>query len=348
MINSNLHDLDYLAARLHGRRGGMAEAERLDALCHIRTVNELARQLFPQTQIASSRELQRHLIQQTLAELSELAATLKGPGGAMLQWLRVRYQMENLKVMTRGVVNQLPPEQVVPDLITLPPDLVLPLEYQKPAEGDDPLELLLAMTPAGPLLDGIMPLERWFRERPRPFLLELALDRAYLAELLRLASALPPEDATAIRPLLRHEADGFNLQLALRGAHHYRLPLELLLALYLPGASWNSATFEQLLQMADETALIAAATPLLGKGQRPPKSAAGFEVRYRERWLQLANLHFRQRHMRLGAVIAFATLRRIELANLITLSEGLRLGIDAASLRHHLIPRSKSGGEADV
>jgi vacuolar-type H+-ATPase subunit C/Vma6 len=42
--------------------------------------------------------------------------------------------------------------------------------------------------------------------------------------------------------------------------------------------------------------------------------------------------------MGLGAVIAFTALRRVELANLITISEGIRNGMEAAAIRTRLIP----------
>ncbi len=40
-------DMDRLAAVLHGRRSRMAEAERLNALCRMRTLPELAGTIFP-------------------------------------------------------------------------------------------------------------------------------------------------------------------------------------------------------------------------------------------------------------------------------------------------------------
>jgi vacuolar-type H+-ATPase subunit C/Vma6 len=42
--------------------------------------------------------------------------------------------------------------------------------------------------------------------------------------------------------------------------------------------------------------------------------------------------------MGLGAAIAFTALRRVELANLITISEGIRNGMEPAAIRRRLIP----------
>ena len=55
--------------------------------------------------------------------------------------------------------------------------------------------------------------------------------------------------------------------------------------------------------------------------------------------LARANALFRRGHMRLGAVIGYAAIRRIELVNLITLTEGLRLGLEPLRIRERLIPR---------
>jgi len=45
MIGAN--DLDYLNARLHGSRARMAEGARLDALCALGSVRELAAEMLP-------------------------------------------------------------------------------------------------------------------------------------------------------------------------------------------------------------------------------------------------------------------------------------------------------------
>ena len=49
------------------------------------------------------------------------------------------------------------------------------------------------------------------------------------------------------------------------------------------------------------------------------------------RFLRLANGAFRGSHMGLGAVVGYLEIRRVEVANLITLSEGIRTGVAAGS-----------------
>lgn len=58
-----MSNLDYLTARLHGRRSRMAEGERLDALCRIRSIEEYARTLFPEAEFQGIADLQRQLVE---------------------------------------------------------------------------------------------------------------------------------------------------------------------------------------------------------------------------------------------------------------------------------------------
>ena len=55
------------------------------------------------------------------------------------------------------------------------------------------------------------------------------------------------------------------------------------------------------------------------------------------RFLRLANLAFRRSHIRFGAVAGYIGLRRVETANLITISEGIEKGMDTETIRAHLV-----------
>ena len=59
-----------------------------------------------------------------------------------------------------------------------------------------------------------------------------------------------------------------------------------------------------------------------------------------KRFFRLANLAFRQSHMGLAAIIGYIGVRRVEVANLITISEGIRNGMTAETIRGRLIPRT--------
>jgi vacuolar-type H+-ATPase subunit C/Vma6 len=329
-------DLDFLAARLHGRRSRLAEGPRLDELCRIRTTAELGRLLGAPPEVRSGRELQRWLIALSLAELTTLAAATGGAAADLLAWQRVRFQAENLKVLARGFVNGLALDRLRPHLAPLPEDLELDAAALAGARSHDDF---VAAVPCPPLRQALAAAGDFFRLHPRPFILETALDAGYLRELLRLAGRLPRGEREPVRRLAAQEADIFHLMLAARGRFHYDLPAEMLAALHVPGSAIDGERFATLLAARDLAALAAAAGRVLDEA--PPAADAGlFEVLAWNRFLRLANAAFRRSHHGVGAVIGYTAIRRIELANLITLAEGMRLGLEARVLRGRLIPRS--------
>ena len=76
------------------------------------------------------------------------------------------------------------------------------------------------------------------------------------------------------------------------------------------------------------------------------------EVLAWHRYLRLARAAMRRSQLALGVVAGYAAIRRVELANLITLSEGIRAGVEPDVIRRRLIPRPdlaawlKTGSEA--
>jgi len=332
-------DLDYLAARLHGRRSRLAEGSVLDDLCRIRTVAELARRLTPGQPCTNGSELQRRLVRMMIDELGELEQNVTGAGRNLLRWLRVRYQAEALKVVIRGVVNDMPLQTIRERLPALPADLALPLASLEAERSPHPLERLAVIAPPGPLRQGLLAAAGEYRERPRPFVLELALDCAYLGQLRVLTDGLDVPERGEVARLTALELDAHNLMLAIRGLHHYHLPPGSLRAWRVPGGRWDAPSFDALLATPDLAAALEAGARRLLPGSPVPADPAATEVLLWNRYLARANALFRRGHMRLGAVIGYAAIRRIELANLITLTEGLRLGLEPPRIRERLIPR---------
>jgi vacuolar-type H+-ATPase subunit C/Vma6 len=66
--------------------------------------------------------------------------------------------------------------------------------------------------------------------------------------------------------------------------------------------------------------------------------SATVEALARDRCLRMANRTFRQDPVGLGAVIGYAALRHIEIANLATVSEGIHAGVPEETIRLHLVP----------
>ena len=332
-------DLDYLAANVHGRRSRLAEADRLDALCRLRSLSDLARHVFPEERFLSVVEFQRRLVLDLVRELVSLTARIGGASADLLDWLCVRFQMENLKVLARGLAQHMTAEDLQPHLIPLPENLALPVEALAAAES---LEAFEALVPQKSLCNGLRRAASLYQEQPRAFFIEAGLDCGYLAELLRRAGDLPQADRDDVLDIARHETDTFLLMLAARGKFHYGLGAAMLRPFHVPHARIDLGRFEKMLAAEDLTQVAA-----LAKGTAierlpagaPAPEAADLEAMAWDRHYRVANRCFRRSHMGLGAVVAYTAIRRIELANLIALSEGIRAGLDAGAIRRRLIPR---------
>lgn len=272
-MNRHPQDLDYLAARIHGRRSLIAEAERLEALCRLRSLDELARAVLPAGEPMETLEFQRRMAMEWLEEMKELACGLSPPRARMLEALSERLEVEDQKRLIRG------------------------------REGNS-------------------------------FIQECALDRDYFQGLLSAMRGLDGTDRARIRALIHHEVDHFHLMLVVRGHFFHGLGAEVLLPWHIEGTGITRGIFMSMLTAADlrqaaTLALHLALDTLPSEGLE----AAMLETLAWSRFLHLARRTFRQGSMEFGALVGYAALRRVEVANLITLSEGIRLGVASDALR---------------
>lgn len=336
MMFTTTNNLDYLATRLHARRSRMAEAERLDVLCHIRTLPELSRAVRLDTDYQAVAEFQRRLVQELVQELAGCVRHVGGAGGEVFAWILARFQVENMKTLLRGFLNQTAPEVLQEHLVTLPEGLALDVKGLATAKS---LEDFVARLPPGTPRQRLNEAVATHRDQPQPFFLEAALDCGYFQELLAKIRQLSGEDQAVVRALALQEANFFQFMLAVRGRFHFDLPADGLLALRLPGIfdDW----FKILLTAPDLPAAAKASVGIVFDElpAEPGSDEAALEALAWKRFLRLANGTFRRDHMGLGAVIGYAGLRRVETANLITLSEGIRTGLTTEAIRARLVPR---------
>ncbi len=342
--------MDFLGARLHGRRSRLAEGRRLETLCGLRDIAELGRAVYPETQFKEAPEFQRRAAQDSVGELASLVSWVGGAGAALLTWFLARFQIENLKILLRAFLNREPAEVLEAHLLALPPGLALDAENLLAAGSLDEFAGLL---PPGMPRQSLRQALRVYGRQPRPFFLEAALDRGYLHELLARGRQLSGEDRQLIQPILFEEADAFHLMLAVRGRFHYDLASDLLLPLHVRSSGISQERFEAMLAAPD---VIAAARLSLGRaidalpvdrGSGSASAAAEastLEALVWKRYLRLANRAFRSSHMGLAAVVGYVGIRRAELANLITLSEGIATSTPAEALRARMIPRTDLEG----
>ncbi len=338
------NDLDYLAARLHGRRSRLAEAERLDGLCGLQTIPELGRAIYPGAEFHAVADFQSRLAQDLVREMCGYLRHLDGAGRDLLAWMLVRFQVENIKVLLRGVLSRTPIETLEAHLIVLPRDLALDTQSLVTAKS---LKDFADRLPAGAIRASMREAADVYHDQTRPFFLEAALDGGYLRELLARTGQLPDEDKELIQPIVLQEVNTFHLMLVVRGRFFYGVPLELLLPLHIRGSGISRGRFSAMLSAPDirnavSVAVGKAIDDLLSGRESNEASIdpATLEALAWKRYLRLSNRAFRRSHMGLGAVVGYVGIRRVEVANLITLSEGVRTGTTAEAIRKRLIPRT--------
>jgi vacuolar-type H+-ATPase subunit C/Vma6 len=343
-------DLYPRAALLRAPRRLWGGAPRLDGLCHIRSLSEFYHTIFPESEFKGVLDFQRLLVHELIDELSGFRAHMSGPGADLIDWTLVRFQVENLKVLIRACLTKAPFEELYGHLVSLPRELVL--DTQGLAAAESP-EVFVRLVPKGLLRENLEMALKNYRDYPRPFFFEAALDRGYFQGLVARTEGLSQEDLEIVKPMVYQEVDIFHLMLVARGKFHYRLTPEMLRPLHVAGTRITRGFFAAILNDPDlytsagrVTERVLDATPF-EHGPNDGSMAVDSSVLESFAWkrfFRLANLAFRQSHMGLGAIMAYAGLRRVEVANLITISEGIRNGMAAETIRGRLIPRTDVEG----
>jgi len=345
-IRLTVRDLDFLTARLHGRRSRMAEAERLDGLSRIRSLPEFVQTIFPELELTRASDFQREAVNELVRELSGFLVHLSGAGIRFLDWVLVRFQVENVKVLLRVLITKTHAGDLQRYIVPLPRELALKIQGLTESES---FEDFLRLAPKGLVRKSLEKAFEIYHDYPQPFFFEVVLDQVYFQELMERVEQLPREDRETVKPVVCQEVDIFHLMLAVRGRFHYGLTPEMLLPLHVQGTRISRPLFAEMLSDPDVYTsagravgrAIDAVPTESGSGDGPADAAdygAAVERLAWTRFLRLANLAFRRSHIRLGAVTGYAGLRRVEVANLITISEGIEKGIDAETIRAHLIP----------
>lgn len=326
-------------ARLHARRANLADGERLDAYCKIKTLGELIRQVCPDLgQNADSATFQRRILSDYCDELRSLENGVPDAYVSFFEWQRFRFTLENLKVAARcafaGKDESFTASRIILCKGDVAPRKIAPFENKL-----EFFENFLAVVDNEAIRAGIKKLAPVWAKEGTVFLLESAMEHAYLAELVRLAERCPRDEDDGPACLARCDASAFAVMLVLRAKWNYGLADSLIRLFSDSGSVVSREAFDRLLAAKSlEAALEIAATVL--RLPSVPESISQVECACADKYLREANRLFRRGHMSIGAVAGFLGLRRTELANLITLAEGLRLRMDAAAIKARMIPHS--------
>jgi vacuolar-type H+-ATPase subunit C/Vma6 len=329
--------LDFVSARLHGRRSRMAEAGRLDELCRLRSLAELSRALYGDAAPTTAVELQRRMVREQAAELRQIACWLEGAAGRVVEWMAERFQVENLKSLARGFATRKPLTEVQPHLVRLEGQPALDAAAFLEAET---LEAFADLIASKPLRLSVRAVADSYRSAPKAFFIEAALDRGYFLELQDRIDRLRDEDRDGVTRIVRQEIDIFHLMLVTRGRFQYGLKAEQLLALRFKGTGFHRDPLAAMLAAGDLSEVAAKAAGVVTDFVAGAADPMALEVLAWHRYLRLAAATFRRNPLALGMAVSYAAIRRVELANLITLTEGIRAGIEPDVIRRRLIPRA--------
>ena len=194
-------------------------------------------------------------------------------------------------------------------LVPLPRELAL--DNERLATAVSP-EDFVQLVPKGLLRENLEKALGIYRDNPRPFFLEAALDRGSFQGLLVGMEKLSQEDRENVQPMVYQEVDIFHLMLVARGKFYYNLSSEMLRPLHVAGTRITRALFAVMLNDTDlHTSAGRVAQRVLDaapfeKGLKDGTTvidASALEVFAWERFFRLANLAFRQSHMGLGAIM---------------------------------------------
>jgi vacuolar-type H+-ATPase subunit C/Vma6 len=337
MTPTHANNLDYLAARLHGRRACMAEAERLEGLCRLRALTDLAQEVCPGGAPITAVVMQRRMIEDLAREIAGFLPHLVGRNAELMEWMLTRFQVENLKVLIRGVQRRLPFTTLEFHLVPLPKSVALDFQFLSGAES---LEGFIARLPKGVLRESLAEAAETYRGQRKSFFFEAALDAGYFRELLARGRRLPADERETVQPLVQQEVDAFHLMLVARGKFLHGLDPAMLLPLHVGRTRITRGRFAAMLADPD---LPAAAARALGHAvddlPSAPVEPSALEPLVWHRFWRLAVRAFRRSHVGIGAVVGYVALRRLEVANLVTLSEGIRLGLAEEGIQSRFIPR---------
>ncbi len=331
-------DLDNLYARLHGRFGRLAAGERLRSLCALASTEALAADLFNVSGPATPKQVQNKLAENFIYEARELASVLGGARARFIEWAAARLQLENLKVLVRALAAGFPPAAARPLLIPPPawPEVCGPAAV----EAGTP-EGLVAALPEGALRDSLERAYAFYPDRSRSFFYEAALDRDYLAELRTRLAGLQRGDREYTAALVFQETALFDLMLAARGRYFYGIEKETLAGLFAAGSGIDVRRFSKMLDAGGVAALRALASGLAVEAGPPEPDPSVLEALAWSRYARLALRAFRSAGTGFGVAAGYLALRRLEISNLTTVSEGLRLGVTAGELGRRMLPRGR-------
>lgn len=320
-------DLDFVIAKTRAMHSRLYEGDRLTALLRHRSLSELAGELVPMETFATHTALERRLVERFAETLAGLWRHFKPPRDRLIAVCALRLQVENLKVVLRSHLagRSLPMSEL--------PVTPLPETFAWPEFDPSDLKTLQQLVDAIPeqalrrsAADALL----MYGETPVPLFLEAGLDAGWFRLLGDAWRQLDARDRADTEPLVQFEVDLHNLMLVLRGRMNHGIEGEQIVRLAAPSpegghvAGWvRDAT------AMDSVRGMIARAPLRIRAalEQAPAELPQVERRLWSAYYALATRIYYRTFFTVACPYAFACIKRMELANLITTVEAIRYGM---------------------
>ena len=334
-------DTEFIVAKVRGMRGKLYEGKRLAQLCSLPDAEDLAAILAPDELIGDSIALQRHLTTRHVESLHKILPHLDGREAELFLWMLRRYQVENLKVICRCWAAKSEKPVLSAYTVPLPDEFALPTEQLMKCAD---LEELIARMPVASLREGAMLGLGDFEESGRLFFVEAGIDKAYFTELRDLAERTGGPGRSAVQHLVSLELDIYNVMLVLRSLFNYSIGFNKIRVFLAPsGAQVRASALAEIRSAPDIDAAARLVPPALVGTEAGPLSGDQVETAMWRNLYRVANRHYYGCVLDFGAVAAFYYIKRVELGNLIRISECVRYAEPADAIRDKLIELRPSG-----
>jgi len=329
-------NFSYVNAKIRGMRAKLWEGARLVSLVDASDLADLSRRLYAGSVFGSWLALERRMTDDHVSVLARVASCLDGRQRDFAWVLIQRCQLENLRTVLRLWSAGEDIRTAKGLVATVPERLSLPIEALMSARD---IGEFTALVPVRAMKDGIaLGMADYVRTR-KTFFLEAGMDRAYFRLLSEVHEALSYEDRRATEELVDDEISAYNAMSTLRAKFNYGLDWDVIRKFLSPRGRTVSPSAAGALYEADAVASAAAVLPRALIGRRPVSAddVGGVERTIWERIFRRANHIYYMSMADLGGVAGFFYIKRVELANLISVTEALRYDFAPARARANLV-----------
>jgi len=328
--------IEYLNAKLRGRRSKLYEGERLRELAGAENLERLCGVLYPGEDITKCTDLERRIRRDCIDELLSLLPFLTGRAGCLYYALLERFRVENLKLILRYALSERKPEGGDVELLELPPKLSLPVKR------------LLSISNAADFVANIedktirsgaaagLPL---YEKTQNKAFIEMGLDRGYWKGVHDALGRLPAWEREECLPPLENEAFSLRLLCVLRAARIYELEwadVEPVL-----GSSWHKpspATLRRVHQDPSPESVLKNVSHLsrLGLSSHDLQSIPKLEESLWKATVDIANRQYYRCMDSPAILVSYFYLKRAEAKRLAGLAEMLRYGAQRREIAEFL------------